>query len=189
MVDEPAVDVLTLVNVHGLNPLEAFAIAEGRTTLAQVQERKRIRAAAASWAADSNNRKLPLTAVWDRDPSNFHWSLDGVDTKEFAQLHPQVTILDVDASELWQKLDPYVEVNRDPWSELHFDKTYVTAYRWFSGLPVTPAYVAPYQGRMIAVGGGMHRLRLARHLGIQTLPFLVNLADVAAVKQLLPSAH
>lgn len=176
---------LELVNEHGVSPNNAQAIVDNKMTLQEYQDRKKLRKDAGKWAKKKANRELALTPQWDLSPSNYHRSMDGEDASDFTA-YGAVTVLYVDAAEMYSNLTLQSTPVKDPWSSRHRSKTQVTAYRWHIGLPVTPPFIEPHHGRII-IRGGMHRFHLARHHDT-TVPVLVEVADVVATKAILPSA-
>ena len=177
---------LQLVNEQGVSPNSVQAIKDGRLTLEEYQNRKQLRGEAAVWVKKKANRELPLTPRWDLSPSNHHLSMDGEDTSDFTA-YGAVTVLEVDAAEMYSKLTLQSTPVKDPWSKQHRSKTHVTAYRWHIGLSVTPPFIAPHKGQ-IFIRGGMHRFHLAK-LHATIVPVLVELAHVPATKAILPSAR
>ena len=138
------------------------------------------------WAKDAANRSAAFTPVWDFDPSQFYLALDGEkpDTVDAAAL----TVVEVTVDEVHAALQHGSGRDKDPWSKRYREKTAVIAYRWAQGLAVTPPLIRPLKGEIV-IAGGMHRLHLARHYGVQSMPVLVRRDELEEVVRVLPSAR
>jgi hypothetical protein len=152
---------------------------------AYFKERARIRKAADAIEGQPLETWPAFDVRWDLDQSSFYRVYDGADpdsvnTDEFV-LIPDVSLADIDAA-----LTPYWHrTAEEVWIVGSPDKAARAIVHWHEGGRMTPPLIVPTSDGRLAIGGGNHRLAVARAKGIARLPVLVKKDQETRVRQIL----
>jgi hypothetical protein len=183
--DDVEGDDLNRLVASGLNASTALDVMQGRCNeafeVARAQEAREV----ALWCKGRKNIPTALNAVWDRGASNIYLALDGAHPADCPPT--DFVIIEADVSDVDGKLTFNSSRDRDPWHRDYKRKSCGIAYRWQSGLPVTPPLLIEFQGK-VHIEGGMHRYHLAKYYLTARMPFLVRRSQLNVLMTLIPSA-
>ncbi len=113
--------------------------------------------------------------IWDLNPASQRFALDGMDKDAFRDDFRQgldvvwAELADLDANLIGQSR----RTKEGIWTIGVPDKTANCIRQWSQGRALTPPYIILI-GYKLCVGGGHHRLSIARAKGVAILPLLVE---------------
>ena len=133
--------------------------------------------------------------VWDESLTNIHHYGDGFSTHSVAERHPNgLMIADVELSELDKKLFHMNRQSVDEFWDVGFKskKSEIIKHCISKGM-MTPCKLCVYMNNMqITLGGGNHRLAVARAKGLKFIPVLfdpIDQTDLTKIIQLENIRH
>ncbi len=149
----------------------------GRLSPDEQDERARIRKLSLDYRGLPIDQWPNFEVIWDTEPSKQRYAYDGVSEKEFLDMHPDGLILAlVKLSHLDRKLSFHSKrTPEEVWGVGGDDKAAEVLVHWVEGRRLTPALILMTSGtNEICIGGGNHRVAVARAKGELEIPILVD---------------
>ncbi|MCE7796552.1 hypothetical protein LWE61_08245 [Sphingobium sufflavum] len=151
-------------------------------------ERARQRSAAKILEGLPIDQWPPFEVIWDLSPEGQKWALDGVRKPEFEKAYPDGLEVEwVRLSDLDRKLTPFSHrTPEEVWGIGDDSKAARVLFEWIEGRPITPPLLHPVSTNQCCLGGGNHRLAVARAKGEAVVPMLIAPSEKAVLVHIVP---
>lgn len=150
-------------------------------------ERERMRAAARKLEKLPSSEWPPFDVLWDLSAEGQRFSLDGVTRADFLKTYPfGFRLAWVSIGALDAKLIPFNHrTPEEVWDVGNNHKAARVLLEWIEGRAISPPILHPVDNRQVCLGGGNHRLAVARAKGEVFVPILCDHAEWQEISERL----
>ena len=167
----------------GWTPHQILAVMTGKSTEAEVVDRRELDAAEARLRQTGQDQWPTPDLDWDLDPANFHRSMDTYTAEAFAEDFGDVGLYWIEVEGLVGALASTARRTGSPFDQAYLSKTRRLIAHLDRGGKVTPPLIhwdAGLDG--LALAGGYHRTNWALHTKAGVIPVLIRAAHFEMVK-------